>query len=72
MKFLKVISPVVILSAILASPLAAAAEQIELKFGHVGKPGSLFEASVNEFAKRQYVYRYGEKAGTPLNRYNSF
>ena len=61
MKFLKVISPVVILSAILASPLAAAAEQIELKFGHVGKPGSLFEASVNEFAKRANA-KLGDKA----------
>jgi len=30
---------------------ASAAEQV-LKFGHVGKPGSLFEASANEFAKR--------------------
>jgi tripartite ATP-independent transporter DctP family solute receptor len=28
------------------------AEEIELKFGHVGAPGSLFEASANEFAKR--------------------
>jgi tripartite ATP-independent transporter DctP family solute receptor len=30
----------------------AMAAEIELKFGHVGAPGSLFEASVNEFAKR--------------------
>jgi TRAP-type transport system periplasmic protein len=30
----------------------AAAEEMVLKFGHVGKPGSLFEASANEFAKR--------------------
>ena len=29
---------------------ASAAEMV-LKFGHVGKPGSLFEASANEFAK---------------------
>ena len=29
----------------------ASAEGLKLKFGHVGKPGSLFEASVNEFAK---------------------
>jgi len=27
----------------------ASAEKIILKFGHVGAPGSLFEASVNEF-----------------------
>ena len=31
---------------------SAWAEEIELKFGHVGAPGSLFEASANEFAKR--------------------
>ena len=29
----------------------ASAEALTLKFGHVGKPGSLFEASVNEFAR---------------------
>ena len=50
MKFLKFISPVVILSIILTS--SALADELELKFGHVGKPGSLFEASVNEFAMR--------------------
>jgi tripartite ATP-independent transporter DctP family solute receptor len=30
----------------------AFAQELELKFGHVGKPGSLFEISVDEFAKR--------------------
>ena len=50
MRFLTLISPAVILSIILATPVLAA--ELELKFGHVGKPGSLFEASVNEFAKR--------------------
>lgn len=30
----------------------AMAQELVLKFGHVGKPGSLFEASANEFAKR--------------------
>lgn len=50
MKFLKIISSVVVLSIILSSQAFAA--ELELKFGHVGKPGSLFEASVNEFAKR--------------------
>lgn len=29
----------------------ASAEKLILKFGHVGKPGSLFEASANEFAR---------------------
>jgi TRAP-type transport system periplasmic protein len=35
--------------AIFAGPLAA---QTEIKFGHVGEPGSLFAASAEEFAKR--------------------
>ena len=60
MKFLKVISPVVILSALLASPLAAA-EPMQLNFGHVGAPGSLFEASANEFAKRANA-KLGDRA----------
>ena len=37
------------LTAVVASPAAA---QIELKLGHVGGPGSLFELSANEFARR--------------------
>ncbi len=41
-------------AALLASLFVGqtAAAELELKFGHVGKPGSLFEISVNEFAKR--------------------
>ena len=35
--------------AVFAGPLAA---QTEIKFGHVGEPGSLFAASAEEFAKR--------------------
>ncbi|MBU1211498.1 MAG: TRAP transporter substrate-binding protein [Alphaproteobacteria bacterium] len=37
------------IAASLATP--ALADKLVLKFGHVGKPGSLFEASVNEFAR---------------------
>jgi len=37
------------------------AEPMQLNFGHVGKPGSLFEASVNEFAKRANA-KLGDKA----------
>lgn len=37
-------------SALLAG--GAALAQIEIKFGHVGEPGSLFAASADEFAKR--------------------
>jgi len=35
--------------ALAAAP--ASADKLILKFGHVGAPGSLFEASVNEFVK---------------------
>ena len=39
----------------------ASAEKLILKFGHVGNPGSLFEASVNEFVKNANA-RLGERA----------
>ena len=35
--------------------------QMELKFGHVGEPGSLFDSSANEFAKRANA-KLGNKA----------
>jgi len=35
-----------------AAVMAPAAAQTEIKFGHVGEPGSLFAASAEEFAKR--------------------
>lgn len=39
--------------AVLAAAFCAnAAAQVELKFGHVGQPGSLFAASAEEYAKR--------------------
>ncbi len=50
MKLIKFFSPAVLLGALLSSPLHAA-DMLELKFGHVGAPGSLFEASANEFAR---------------------
>lgn len=40
---------------------AASAEKLILKFGHVGNPGSLFEASVNEFVKNANA-RLGDRA----------
>jgi tripartite ATP-independent transporter DctP family solute receptor len=41
------------LAAVLAAAFAGgAAAQTEIKFGHVGEPGSLFAASAEEFAKR--------------------
>jgi len=39
----------------------ASADKLILKFGHVGKPGSLFEASVNEFIKNANA-RLGDRA----------
>ena len=59
MKMLRIIIPAVILSLITATTSFAA--PLELKFGHVGKPGSLFEASANEFAKRANA-KLGDKA----------
>jgi len=41
--------------------LPASAAELTLKFGHVGAPGSLFEISVNEFAKRANA-KLGDKA----------
>ncbi len=41
-------------------PLAGA-DTLELKFGHVGAPGSLFDLSANEFAKRANE-KLGDKA----------
>jgi TRAP-type transport system periplasmic protein len=48
MKVLGLVSALAV-TTLLASP--AAAEKLTLKFGHVGEPGSLFEASANEFAR---------------------
>ena len=46
-------------AALLAGPAMAA--ELVLKFGHVGKPGSLFETTIEEFAKRANA-RLGDKA----------
>ena len=48
-KIMKTASLVVV-AALFAAEVSAS--EMVLKFGHVGKPGSLFEASANEFAKR--------------------
>ncbi len=53
-------------AALLGSALAlgaapASADKLILKFGHVGNPGSLFEASVNEFVKNANA-RLGDRA----------
>ncbi len=49
MKFMKMV-PVALAAALIGGP--ALSDELELTFGHVGAPGSLFEISVNEFAKR--------------------
>jgi len=48
-------------AALAVSAGPASAEKMILKFGHVGAPGSLFEASVNEFVKNANA-RLGDKA----------
>ena len=51
-----------LLIAVLAAAVAVpAAAQTEIKFGHVGEPGSLFAASAEEFAKRANA-KLGAKA----------
>ena len=49
MKLFKILGTALLASLFVGQ---AAAAELQLKFGHVGKPGSLFEISVNEFAKR--------------------
>ena len=43
--------PAALVAAVLAWPAAALA-QVEIKLGHVGEPGSLFQKSADEYAKR--------------------
>jgi TRAP-type C4-dicarboxylate transport system substrate-binding protein len=53
MKLLKYLIPGLFAATVAMQVQAPAqAEELELKFGHVGAPGSLFAASVDEFAKR--------------------
>src|SRR3954466_16399098 len=42
----------ILLAALALCGTAAAAQPLELKLGHVGSPGSLFDLSAQEFAKR--------------------
>jgi TRAP-type transport system periplasmic protein len=50
MKHFKLVIATLFIGSLFAAP--ARAEQMELKLGHVGGPGSLFEVSSEEFAKR--------------------
>ncbi len=47
--------------ALVVSVSPAHADKLILKYGHVGKPGSLFQMSVDEFARRANA-RLGDKA----------
>lgn len=58
MKIIKRLAAVVFIGSVLSAPALA---QIELKLGHVGSPGSLFELSSEEFAKRANA-KLGNKA----------
>ena len=49
MKFMKKIGIALLVALLPAGPSLA---QIEIKLGHVGEPGSLFQKSADEFAKR--------------------
>jgi tripartite ATP-independent transporter DctP family solute receptor len=51
-------SAVALLAVVAAGPAVA---QIEIKFGHVGNPGSLFQISADEFARRANE-KLGDKA----------
>ncbi len=57
----RILKILAIATALSAATSSAWAQQIILKFGHVGKPGSLFSASVDEFAKRANA-KLGDKA----------
>lgn len=57
----KAVSTILLSAAFAFGAGQASAEKLILKFGHVGNPGSLFEASVNEFVKNANA-RLGDRA----------
>src|SRR6187551_1384640 len=58
MPFAKALATVALATAL---SIGTAAAQTEIKFGHVGEPGSLFDQSAQEFAKRANA-KLGDKA----------
>ncbi len=58
---MKRLYPLALLALAALIPLPSAADTIEIKLGHVGSPGSLFELSSEEFAKRANA-KLGNKA----------
>jgi len=59
MKYLKLLVTTLFVGSLFTAPVRA--QPLELKLGHVGGPGSLFEVSAQEFAKRANA-RLGDKA----------
>ena len=59
MKYLKLLVATLFVGGLFSAPVRA--QPLELKLGHVGGPGSLFEVSANEFAKRANA-KLGNKA----------
>src|SRR5258705_10114231 len=47
--------------ALIASSVASALAQTEIKLGHVGEPGSIFQKSADEYARRANA-KLGNKA----------
>jgi tripartite ATP-independent transporter DctP family solute receptor len=58
---MKIVNLLVALTVTLLAVPASHGETLELKFGHVGAPGSLFALSVEEFAKRANA-KLGDRA----------
>ena len=67
--FIAIISLTLFLTGVFA--ISGTAQAVELKFGHVGAPGSLFQISVDEFAKRVNAEVDGESKWSPLVRASS-
>ena len=52
MRLAKLLAPFAFAAILTAGSAFSAFAQVEIKFGHVGEPGSLFDLSAQEFAKR--------------------
>ena len=52
MRLAKLLAPFAFAAILTAGSAFSAFAQVEVKFGHVGEPGSLFDLSAQEFAKR--------------------
>jgi tripartite ATP-independent transporter DctP family solute receptor len=61
MRIAKTLATLAFAAVLTAGAVSAARAQTEIKFGHVGKPGSLLEMTAQEFAKRANA-KLGNKA----------